>query len=100
MTSSPAATFSPQFASFLPRPGSIRACSIGWNGDGGSRGGLPDSVTTACAERLPGPDRCELEGIMDDIDTRERAPSYQVLFPVAVGAVFLVVLVVGAIVGS
>ena len=37
---------------------------------------------------------------MDDIESRERTPSYQVLFPVAVGAVFLVVLVVGAIVGS
>jgi hypothetical protein len=36
---------------------------------------------------------------MSDIERSEQANGYQVLFPVAVGAVFLVVLVVGAMLG-
>jgi hypothetical protein len=44
-------------------------------------------------------DRCELEGAMRNTETREPSSNHQVLFPVAVGAVFLVVLVVGAILG-
>jgi hypothetical protein len=39
------------------------------------------------------------EGAMSEIDQNRTATGYQVLFPVAVGAVFLVVLVVGAILG-
>ncbi len=44
-------------------------------------------------------ERCELEGAMRDMETHEQSSNHQVLFPVAVGAVFLVVLVVGALLG-
>lgn len=36
---------------------------------------------------------------MRDAERTENAPTYEVLFPVAVGAVFLAVLILGAIVG-
>jgi len=43
--------------------------------------------------------RCETGGIMRRAEQSEQPAGYQVLFPVAVGTVFLLVLVVGAIVG-
>ena len=42
--------------------------------------------------------RASLGGTMKDAQT-EVSRGYEVIFPVAVGAVFLVVLVVGAIIG-
>jgi hypothetical protein len=41
---------------------------------------------------------CDVGGTVQDADT-QRAKTSDVIFPVAVGAVFLVVLVVGAIIG-
>lgn len=41
---------------------------------------------------------CDAEGTMQNTKTQEPGGS-QILFPVAVGAVFLVVLVVGAMIG-
>jgi len=40
-----------------------------------------------------------LGGTVRDVEQTETSKGYEVLFPVAVGGVFLIVLVVGALVG-
>jgi len=43
--------------------------------------------------------RCDVEGTVQEIERTESSKGYEVLLPVAVGGVFLVVLIVGALVG-
>jgi len=42
---------------------------------------------------------CDVGGTVQEIERTESSKGYEVLFPVAVGGIFLVVLVVGALLG-
>ena len=61
--------------------------------------GFPNRCRSACSDRTLAW-AAPLEGTVSNAEqTTETTQGYQVLFPVAVGAVFLLALVVGALVG-
>jgi hypothetical protein len=58
---------------------------------------LTDRRSQSQGSEVPSPG-CDVGGTVQDANTKQ-AKTSDVIFPVAVGAVFLVVLVVGAIIG-